>query len=262
MMRTVLSAATAALAALLAMAPVAAATTTATARTGSGAAESFTPDTEFNSNQVWTGYVDVANNGVKFTYVATRFTVPRVTCTSANSKASFWVGIDGYGNKTVEQDGISTDCHDGEPVYNAWLELFPKGVDPIFRVFPGNTIIMSVSHNLKNGLYTFKLDDTSIPGATVHSFDLSGPCPHGSTCLAHDAEVILEANGGAQLSRFPKVTFTDSQVTSSKGTGAFKKASSWTLAEPLMTGKNGRPLATVSATSHNGADFSFIYDQP
>jgi len=29
-----------------------------------------------------------------------------------------------------------------------------------------------------------------------------------------------------------------------------------------MTGANGKPLASVSATSHNGADFSFTYRQP
>jgi hypothetical protein len=42
----------------------------------------------------------------------------------------------------------------------------------------------------------------------------------------------------------------------------FRKTSAWNLAEPLMTGSNGEPLASVSGTSDNGEDFSFSYDQP
>jgi hypothetical protein len=246
-----------ALVATLAMAPVAAAAVS----TGPGTMATLAPFADYHGGSNWTGYVDVAHAGVKFGYVATNFTVPTVTCTSSGSKASFWVGLDGYGNNTVEQVGISTDCLDGVPRYEAWLEMFPKGTDYIFQVFPGNTIFMRVTHNFRNGLYYLTLEDRSVFN---HSFvNLPASCPKGSTCESSTAEVILEAANGGHLSKFTKVTFAGSDVISRNGThGAFRKATLWSLAEPLMTGANGKPLASVSATSNNGQNFSFTYRQP
>jgi Peptidase A4 family len=40
--------------------------------------------------------------------------------------AAFWVGLDGYKNKTVEQTGTEADCEGKVPVYYAWYELYPE----------------------------------------------------------------------------------------------------------------------------------------
>jgi Peptidase A4 family len=254
-----------ALLAALALAPAASApaasapAASAPAGTRPAAAQVFAPFADYHGGQNWTGYVAVAGRNVKLRYVATSFRIPTVTCTSSNSKASFWTGLDGYGNHTVEQVGISTDCRDGEPFYQAWLELFPRPTDYIFQVFPGDSIFMSVFHNFGNNRYYLTLEDTTIHRSFVN---LSSPCPPKSTCESSTAEVILEADNGGNLSKFTKATFVNSQVTSRNGTrGAFRNTGLWSLAEPLMTGSNGNPLASVSATSHNGADFSFTYRQ-
>ncbi|MGD0557980.1 MAG: G1 family glutamic endopeptidase [Streptosporangiaceae bacterium] len=244
-----------ALVAALAMAPAASAAATPTSATPAGSAFA-----DSNGTQNWTGYVDVAHSGQKFRYVASNFKVPTVKCTSSSSKASFWVGLDGYGNKTVEQDGISTNCLDGDPVYTAWLEMFPKQTDYIFSVFPGDSIFMSVTHDFSNGRYYFTLEDKTIHRSFVN---LPDSCPSGSTCDSTTAEVILEAANGGDLSKFSKVTFTGSVATTRTAVSTgFRKTSAWNLAEPLMTGSNGKPLASVSGTSDNGEDFSFSYDQP
>jgi hypothetical protein len=202
----------------------------------------------------------IAHKGVKFRYVATKFRVPTVTCTSTNSKSSFWVGLDGAGTPTVEQVGVSTDCHNRHPTYQSWYEMFPEGVQYMFSVHPGDSLSMWVSQNSSGGIYELSVTDTT-SGHTA-SFVESRLCPPRKTCESTTAEVILEANNGTDLSKFTKVTFTGSTVIPRSGaSGAFRTTSLWNASESLMTGANGQPLATVSATSHNGEDFSFTYKQ-
>lgn len=244
----------------LAIAP-AVASASAAAGTRPGTAPAFAPLTEYYGGSNWTGYVDRAHRGVKFRYVAARFTVPTVTCTSSNSKASFWVGLDGAGTPTVEQVGISTDCHSGHPTYQSWYEMYPEGVQYQFSVHPGDSISMWVSQNSSGGIYELSVTDTN--SRHPASFVKPGLCPPRKTCESATAEVILEANNGTDLSKFTKVTFADSTVIPRSGaSGGFRSTSLWTASESLMIGKNGRPLATVSATSRNGEDFSFTYKQP
>ena len=61
-------------------------------------------------SQNWGGYV-AQQHGVKFRYVRATFFVPYVDCASTPSSFSgHWVGLDGAGNATVEQDGILAAC--------------------------------------------------------------------------------------------------------------------------------------------------------
>jgi hypothetical protein len=203
----------------------------------------------------WTGYVDVAHPNVKLRYVATNFVIPTVTCTSRNSKASFWAGLDGYGNSTVEQVGISTDCSVGQPVYFAWWEMVPGGTQYQFEVNPGDSIFAAVFYDYSTGVYSLALTDKT----RGQSFNQSERCPSGSTCQNTTAEVILEADNGTNLSKFTPVNFTNSVITTRNGThGTFGNDYYWDLAEPEMTGPNG-PLATVSGLTNNGANFSITY---
>lgn len=49
------------------------------------------------------------------------------------------MGLDGAGTPTVEQVGVSTDCH---PTYQSWYEMFPEGVQYVFSVHPGDSLSM------------------------------------------------------------------------------------------------------------------------
>jgi hypothetical protein len=240
----------------LAISPAASASTAASTRPGT--APAFGPLTEYFGGSNWTGYVDLAHRGVKFRYVAAKFRVPTVRCTSSNSKASFWVGLDGAGTPTVEQVGLSTDCHSGHPTYQSWFEMFPQGVQYMFSVHPGDSLSMWVSQNSNGGIYELSVTDTT--GGHTASFVESRTCPSGKTCESATAEAILEANNGTLLSKFTTVTFTGATVIPRSGhSGGFVKTSLWNLNKSLMTGANGQLLAAVSATSHNGSEFSFTY---
>jgi hypothetical protein len=85
----------------------------------------------------WAGYAVV---GTAFTEARGSWTIPSVDCTvNPNGAASFWVGIDGWDNDTVEQTGTESQCDGYKLVTYAWYEFAPKGGVTIksMRVTPG-----------------------------------------------------------------------------------------------------------------------------
>ncbi|HEX4702983.1 MAG TPA: G1 family glutamic endopeptidase [Pseudonocardiaceae bacterium] len=227
------------------------------------ASPSWESPTAASGRQVWTGYVDVAHPHVQFRFVASNFIVPAVTCTHPESKASFWVGLDGYGNGTVEQVGLSTNCIPvngvAVPVYQVWWEMFPDGVHYVRNAIPGDHLALSVFYNSSTDMYRLSITDKNFAPA---SFTVREHCPSGHTCRNATAEAILEADNGSFLSRFSPVTFSNSSVTSRGGTrGAFGNTTLWDLAEPVMTGSNGQPLAHVSRLSNRGRNFTITYHE-
>jgi Peptidase A4 family len=68
-----------------------------------------------------------------FTSVTASGTVPTADCAltisgPAGDEASFWVGLDGQGNQTVEQNGFSGSCDQlgqplGQALYWTWAEM-------------------------------------------------------------------------------------------------------------------------------------------
>ncbi len=93
----------------------------------------------------WSGYAVETNlqapqSGV-VTDVKGQWQVPSVTCGTATTYSSVWVGIDGYSNGTVEQTGTEQDCSSGQPRYSAWYEMYPKfPVTLSMSIQPGNVI--------------------------------------------------------------------------------------------------------------------------
>jgi hypothetical protein len=208
----------------------------------------------------WTAYVLVGHTE-GFRQVTGDFKVPTVTCTSATSKASFWIGLDGYGNSTVEQVGISTDCHGGVPSYLAWWEMAPNGTNYKFTVYPGDSISMLVKYI--GGAWDLALTDLTRDD-NAHKFNLSETCPSGNVCENMTAEAALEADGGKNLSKFTTTGFTEVQAVDSSyaTTGLVANGSVWGLAKLLMTGSNGQNLANPSTITDNGEVFSLTYKQP
>lgn len=250
-------ASTAAIAALVAALGTAPAASAASGAAPDAASVLSTP-ADYHGTQSWTAYIDVGH-AVTFNAVTADFKIPPVACTSSTSKASFWIGLDGYGDGTVEQVGISTDCHGGQPVFQAWLEMYPEATDYRFTVFPGDLIAMAVTSN-GGGHYSLALKDLSRPTA---KFNQAITCPSGQTCKNLTAEAVLEADGGTNLSQFTANGFTEFQaVTDTGARTGLAATSSWGLAKLLMTGANGQPLADLSAITGAGENFSFVYKQP
>jgi len=161
----------------------------------------------------WSGYAVETNldtpqsNAV--TYVTGTWTVPAVTSTANNAYSSIWVGIDGYDSNTVEQIGTDGFWINGEAVYSAWYEMYPKFPVTIpITLTPGDTITASVSYVAKG---TFSLALTNL--TTKETFTTKQKCPSADRS---SAEWIVEApwSGGVlPLANFGSTTFTGCSAT-------------------------------------------------
>jgi hypothetical protein len=134
----------------------------------------------------WSGYAVTSSK--KFTYAQSRFVQPTLTCPGdhANEWASNWVGLDGFNNTTVEQDGTAATCSgtgNTTPVYTAWYEMFPAGSVNVFTVSPGDTINTSVSFS--NGKFTLTVSDLTSGKSSTHT----AKC---ASCKRASAEWIVE----------------------------------------------------------------------
>ena len=182
-----------------------------------------------NSNN-WAGYVDT---GGTFSAVSAEWVVPTVTCSGTSAlMAVQWVGIDGAGSSTVEQDGTATNCAGATPQYNAWYEMYGDASvnngymvtlsTSMYHVSPGDSMTSSVL--LSGSQWTLKVVDNS--AGWTFSTIISSPNPAPA---AVSAEVITESPGvcsgscsEASLADFGTVTFTNISISSSTtGTGSF-----------------------------------------
>jgi hypothetical protein len=134
----------------------------------------------------WSGYTVTSSK--KFTYAQSRFVQPTLTCTGdhPNEWASNWVGLDGFNDTTVEQDGTAAHCGGADnttPVYKAWYEMYPKGSVNVFTVNPGDVINTSVSFS--NGKFTLTVSDLTTHQSASHT----AAC---ASCQRASAEWIIE----------------------------------------------------------------------
>jgi hypothetical protein len=225
------------------------------------------PNATSRTSHVWAGWMDLANKGVQFQSVAARFTVPKVTCTAKGEEVDFWVGLDGWTDRTVEQAGVDAFCdiHTGsgyKPEYTDWYEMFPHLPVTEHRVSPGDTIVVSVSHNSSGRTYLLEVDDRTHP---ANGFNISASCPSGHTCLNNSAEVIAEDPGGGPpkhvfLPNFGTVHFSEVQVISRSGTiGSLGGNSLWSANEITMEYPGKTVMAKPSARTSRDTAFSVTY---
>lgn len=191
----------------------------------------------------WGGYV-AQETGVKFRYVRAEFFVPYVDCASTPSSFSgHWVGLDGEGGATVEQDGILAACQGSTPVYSAWYEMFP--MPPVYStitVRPGNSVVASAYYDSGTGKFTLSLTDTTNGEHFSHTL----ACPAGSSCRRASAEVISEApsNGASilPLTNFRAESFSDVVVTNSHGQRGGLRSPWWGTLSVITENSTGTVL--------------------
>ncbi|MFS4092949.1 G1 family glutamic endopeptidase [Streptomyces sp. AF1A] len=107
------------------------------------------------SDSNWGGYVTQG----RFTKVTGSWTEPHVVCRSRQDMFAPWVGLDGWGSRTVEQAGVQTDCSSGSPVRTAWYEMYPAS--PVYwrdPVSEGDSMTASVTSDGAGG-YSLTLTD-------------------------------------------------------------------------------------------------------
>ena len=110
------------------------------------------------ASQNWSGY---AAHGKTYKKISANWVEPTGHCTSSRTFSSFWVGLDGFGSRTVEQTGSEVDCSGGHAQYFGWYEMFPAfPVNFSNPVRPGDHFTGSVTFT-GGGHYTLVLKDTT-----------------------------------------------------------------------------------------------------
>jgi hypothetical protein len=133
----------------------------------------------------WSGYA--ATSSKPFTYVHSTYVQPAITCPGvANQWTSNWVGLDGFNNSTVEQDGTFAHCGGAgntTPKYQAWYEMYPANSVNVFAVHPGDIIDASVTYT--SGNFALTVSDLT----TGKSATDTAAC---ASCARAPAEWIIE----------------------------------------------------------------------
>ena len=193
-------------------------------------------------SQNWSGY---AAHGKTYKKISASWVEPTGHCTSSRTFSSFWVGLDGFGSKTVEQTGSEVDCSGGHARYFGWYEMFPAfPVNFGNAVRPGDHFTGSVTFT-GGGHYTLVLKDTTAGWShTVHKTLASAK--------NSSAEVIAEApsssSGILPLTNFGTVQFSNASVDGA----AMSQAHGVKI---TMVNGGGRAKDSVSALS-GGTNFS------
>lgn len=216
------------------------------------------------TTRIWSGYADVACPTCALRYVSADFTVPHLNTAKSpnNSWAGHWVGLDGFGNSTVEQVGIDTSVQNGVDYYYAWYEMFPAPTQVYaLAASPGDNIQVGVY--TVNGTYYLSLNDTTL-GA---GFNATATVPSGYTGQNKTAEVITEAPSELMsdgslvplpLADYAQVNYNSATVTSRSGThGGLGSGSLWNGYAVKMVGASGATLSTPSGLL-NGTNSSGI----
>jgi hypothetical protein len=190
----------------------------------------------------WSGY---AAHGKTYKKVSASWVQPTGHCTGSRTFSSFWVGLDGFGTRTVEQTGSEVDCAGGHAKYYSWYEMFPAfPVNFANTVRPGDHFVGSVTFT-GSGHYTLVLKDTTQGWSHTIRKTLKS-AKNGS------AEVIAEApssSGGIlPLTDFGTVHFSNAMVNGA----AISKSHAVKI---TMVNGSGRAKDSVSALT-GGKAFS------
>jgi hypothetical protein len=199
----------------------------------------------------WGGYADLSTDGSTYTMVSGDWTLPKLKCTSGeNGFASFWVGLDGFSDETVEQDGTRAECVDGQEEYFDWWEMYPAGVMIVNQLAQGDQITGSVA--VTGTTYTLAITDHTDPSG---SFSVTETC---TTCTDSSAEWITEAHiaDGIPFPDYGREAFTDASVTSGSTTGTI---SSFSYDAIITVDSSGKTVASVSKLTHHGASFTSVW---
>ena len=169
----------------------------------------------------WAGYMvasNLQNRQPVVSSISASWTVPEVRASENDTESAAWIGIGGYGDKTLIQTGMDQQCVNGRISYYAWYELIPDHVVRItnMRIRPGDTITASISLTDKvANTWSIEINDVTRGETFQETFF------YNSSRLS--AEWIVErptVNGNIRtLADFGSVTFSDCTATIENNTG-------------------------------------------
>jgi Peptidase A4 family len=203
----------------------------------------------------WSGYADVSGTKGAFTEVSGRWRTPSVRCSRQDDIVSNWVGLDGFANNTVEQDGTAGWCFEGKPTYFTWYEMAPAGTIEVGKALrPGDMVRARVSRSGKK--YTLSLTDATHP---ANGFSVTKTCAL-SACNATSAEWICEratypTTGIAPLARYRAWKLRDATETARGMAGTISSLSpSYKIT--MNDSTNTYRLSAPSRLSRGGTAFT------
>jgi hypothetical protein len=220
-------------------------------------AHTATPVASTSTN--WSGYaVDAPSNAVS--YVIGTWKVPAVTGTST-AYASVWVGIDGSTSNTVEQLGTDSVIYNGQPVYSAWYEMYPKGSVTIqttnsgtnMVITPGDSITASVTYD--GNQFLLQMTDTS----RNEVFSIAQSMKR---VARSSAEWIVEAPSGGgilPLANFGTATFTNCSATINSISGPINTSWTGTKLEQINMVSGSTTEDTTGPLDSSGTGFTVQY---
>jgi len=205
----------------------------------------------------WSGY---AVTGSAFTSAEASWIVPTATCSSGHDYAAFWVGIDGYSSKTVEQTGTDSDCVGKKPSYYAWYEFYPQyPVEVNMTITPGDRMSASVVYN--GSEFTVTITDVTTGKSYSKSSKVAGAKRSSAEWIA-EAPCCRASGAPVPLADFGTVLFGEDS-TSVSGTGYAQDSSTngpigsfSTIEQITMERGGGVKKAIPSGLSGDGTSFS------
>jgi hypothetical protein len=206
------------------------------------------------SSTNWSGYADLDES---FTQVSGAWSEPTVNCSGlglTEQLAAFWVGIDGYGSDSVEQDGTLAECYLGSIYHYTWWEMYPTNDIQVVgeSVSPGDNITASVVRS--GDSYTLNVTDST---HTANSFSTTQSC---SDCANSTAEWIAEAPsstfGVEPLADFHSWTASGAAVGTTSGSGVI---STYPNDNITMIDSLSRDKATTGALNGSGNGFTVTW---
>lgn len=207
--------------------------------------------TSATSSFNWSGYADVAKAANTFTKVSGRWKTPKVRCTREDTLTSEWVGIDGYNNSTVEQDGTLSWCYLGQATYFTWYEMYPAGTVEVGNSLrPGDKIAASVTRTGTS--YTLAVTDFTRP---ANSFSTTQTC---TTCQNASVEWIAErpafSIGIAPLADYDTWALSSASQTAGGKTGTISGYPTYYKID-MVDATDTYPLSLASGLSSSGGTF-------
>jgi hypothetical protein len=198
-------------------------------------------------NDNWGGYVVT---GGTFTSVTGDWVVPALDCSATAGDVSFWSGLDGYTDTTVEQIGLDAVCtKDGKIEYNPWVEMYPA--DSVYfteKVKAGDTMTSTVSTD-GSGSFTLVLADSTQDWTKTYK-------ETSKTATMSSAEVIVEAIGSEDISPCPNFDSVDFSDVTANGTG-FAAAGT---ANTTNIERSNTMLTNDGALSGTGFDVTWLHE--
>jgi hypothetical protein len=204
------------------------------------------------SSPNWVGYaVNTSVRAGSYTSVQASWTQPAVDCSHGDGTVVFWVGLDGWGDTAVEQDGTQAKCAGGVAGYSAWWEIYPTNSITAYpdTIAPGDQLTAKVIFSALTGYELYLSDATQ--GWTEDASHTGAAGAANSS-----AEIVAETPGSgstlADLPDFGSVAFTGGQINGAP------VADSGALGINLV--RNNNTLATTSDLT-GGTDFTIEWKQ-